>query len=319
MKEKLTFSQEVKNEIIENSSRLLPCCMLAGLSAAVFESEISITSSGVGFCLNSSNSNFVKFVANICNKLYGISSDILAENTNGRTNYSLTVNHQQLLFDCGVLYRDDEGYTQISSAVGKYLLEQECCKKSYVVSAFLSDGNVVVPKGEGSTTGYKLEFSLPNKSQADLLIELLSHFGFAFKCLERKSSFSVYIQESDTVCDMLVFLGATNSMLSLESVKAELSMRNQANRQANCVMANIDKSVAASQSQIAAIKLLIEKGKMTFLDEKLQEIADMRMENPDASLSEIADMLRISKSGANHRMRKILELAQEQTPQTPNK
>lgn len=318
MKEQLTFSQKVKNEIIESTNKLLPCCMLSFLSAVSFASEISITSGGVGFCLNSANLPFVKFVAGICNKLYGFTGDILAESgSNGRVNYSLTVTHTQLLFDCGLLYRDGQGLTQIAPYAADYLLEQDCCKKSFIVATFLADGNVVVPKIENSTTGYKLEFSLSTKAQSDLLLSLLSHFGFAFKFLERKSSFSVYIQESDAVCDMLIFLGASESMLSLENVKVELAMRSQANRQANCVMANIDKSVAAAQQQITAIKLLIEKGKMNFIDEKLQEMANARMENPDAIMAELADILKISKSGANHRMRKLLSLAEELTQPNP--
>lgn len=316
---KETFSQQVKNEIIQRSGKLLPCCMLASLSAVVYSGEIAINSAGIGFSLNSSNLSFVKFVANICAKLYGIQSDIIAEKTSsGRSNYALTISHPELLFDCGVLFRDGNGLTQISKCTGEYLLEQECCKKSFIIASFLANGNVVVPKMENSTTGYKLEFLPSNQEQSDLLLNLLSYFGFTFKCLERKSVYSVYVQDSDVVCDFLVFLGASDSMLSLENVKAELYMRSQANRQANCVIANIDKSVAASTTQIAAIKHLIEKGLMNSVDPRIQDFANARMENPSATMNEIADILKISKSGAVHRMRKLLLLADmSETKDTP--
>ncbi|MDD3832080.1 MAG: DNA-binding protein WhiA [Clostridia bacterium] len=312
--EKLTFSQQVKNEILLNQHQP-PCCLNAFLTAVIMSSELSISQKGVGFCISSINLDFVKYIAQIVDKLYGQQTDILAENVNkNKYLYTITVFNQQILFDCGVLYRDDNGLTQINSNVSPYVIEQECCKKSFVRALFLCCGSVVVPQitDEKQSLSYKMEFALSNSNLALTLVQIMSQFGFDFKSIDRKSGVSVYIQESDTLSDILTFFGAQQCMFVLEDVKIARMLRNQANRQANCDVANINKSIDAAEKQIECIKKLIESGKMNLLDDKLKQMADLRMENASASIAELADMLGITKSGAAHRMNKLIEFAEQE-------
>lgn len=308
---KQTFSQKVKNEILTQAKNISPCCALACLSAIIRGGgSLSITSSGLGFALSSSNLDMLKFVNLQLLRLYKVESDIVAEKNNSV--FSMEVACSQLLFDGGILYVDEQGLTQISDKISPQVVEKDCCKKAYVKGLFLVSGSAVVPDNRSASTtsaGYHLEFGLSNIDIANSFNDLLSSCNFNFKVAERNSGAIVYVKDNDAVGDMLVFLGANGSKFAFEDIVIERQLRNNANRQTNCISANIDKTVDASEKQISAITSLIEHGQLGLLDEKLRIVADKRMENPEASLDELARQLNISKSGFNHRMRKLMELA----------
>ena len=134
--------------------------------------------------------------------------------------------------------------------------------------------------------------------------------GFRFKIAERKNVWAVYIKDSASICDMLAYLGADKAVLTLNNLLIEREIRNNANRQKNCITANIDKSVDASEKHIAAInKIRAREGMFDRLAPHLKEIAAARVENPFSTLDELADKLGLTKSCVNHRLRKITEIA----------
>ena len=126
----------------------------------------------------------------------------------------------------------------------------------------------------------------------------------------RKEQWVVYLKEGDQVVDFLSLVGAHGAVLAMESVRAEKSLRNQINRQVNCENANQDKTLDAAERQIAAIRLLEETGHLQKLSHALREAAELRIENPDASLQELSEMRPgITRSAMNHRLRKLVEAA----------
>lgn len=312
MKEQ-TFSQKVKKEILEGL-KFQPCCSDAFLSALLFYSSITLSSKGAGFEVCNANLDLIKVLSAQTQKLYGTQGEMYSEKKGSKETFCFRVLGEEILYRCGILYRDGEGLTQIAQSADRFMLEQECCAKVFLKGCFLMGGSISIPKTQNNATGYHMEFSAHNLPFAKTVEEKLSRFGVNFKITEKKEGYLVYAKESDQISDALVLLGASKCMFSMEDLKIERSLRNTANRQANCTLANIDKSVAASARQLEAINSLILKGKMNTLSPQLKEMAEARIEEPDASIAELAQKLNISKSGAVHRMNSLIALAgQEKT------
>lgn len=182
-------------------------------------------------------------------------------------------------------------------------------RKAFVKGAFLACGSVINPQ-----KNYHLEFSAPCKRTAKLLESILKTFSVNSGIVERKSKYVVYIKNSDIIADVLTIVGAVNSLTEFHNAKILKEMRNGINRTINCENANMDKTVDASVAQVASIKKLMDSGKFDTLADNLKEIAILRLENRESSLKELGEMLDppIGKSGVNHRLRKIAEIAKKE-------
>ena len=158
-----------------------------------------------------------------------------------------------------------------------------------------------------------MEFVTNNEDYANSLRDLINSFGLNSKIVARKNSFVVYLKESEQISDLLSMIGAYQALLSLQSTKIVKEMRNNVNRIVNCETANLSKTVNAAVRQVENIKLIQNKIGISSLPENLQEIALLRVENEDMSLKELGEMLNppISKSGVNHRLKKIEQIANE--------
>lgn len=143
---------------------------------------------------------------------------------------------------------------------------------------------------------YHMEFVLQKQDFAQFALKVLQDAGFNFRITQRKNNYVLYIKESEQIADMLVFMNAMSAKLQLENVIIQRNLRNVANRQSNCISANIDKSVNASARQIQSITLLQEHGKLALLSKQLQQIARLRLDNPDATMSELAEMSQLTKA-----------------------
>lgn len=182
------------------------------------------------------------------------------------------------------------------------------CMKSFTRGAFLSCGSVTTPEHS-----YQLEFSVQNEQLAENLITVLGESGFTPRLSQRKQNHIIYFKESEIIVDLLNYIGAQKSAFRVIDTKILKDIRNNANRLANCDTANIDKVISAAQSQIDSIELLERRGMFNELSRELQETARLRLENPEASLSELAELHDppITKSGASHRLAKLVKLASE--------
>lgn len=183
---------------------------------------------------------------------------------------------------------------------------KECCIRAYIRGCFLGGGSINDPK-----KSYHLEFDTKNPAGIDHLKSALAALGYTTKITYRKGHYLVYIKESGVIADILGFMGAGKGAMDLYTVQVEKEVRNNMNRRVNCETANVDKAVTAAAKHVAAIKTLIDNNAMENLPESLYQMAVIRLENPNDSLKELADKIGIGKSGVNHRLNRLIELAEE--------
>lgn len=186
--------------------------------------------------------------------------------------------------------------------------KDEILLKSLARGSFLGGGSLNNPNNK-----YHLEILFSTIKNAKFVLELLKEFRIEAKILERKNSTSIYIKEAEEISKVLAFIGANKSVLNFEEIRVMRDTRNNINRLVNCETANLNKTINASVEQIEQIEYLQKIGKFDGLPENLKEIANLRQENPDVSLVQLGQMLStpIGKSGVNHRLKKICEIAKE--------
>lgn len=186
--------------------------------------------------------------------------------------------------------------------------QEEIAIKALTRGIFLGSGSVNNPENK-----YHLEIILSNKRNAQIIKELLEKMQIHLKELERKNGYSLYIKEGEEISKFLAFIGANSSVLKFEEIRVIREIKNNVNRKVNCETANLNKTINAAVKQIEAIKKLKVTGKFKNLSANLKEVANLRLENPDASLVELGQMLEnpIGKSGVNHRLNQLIELARE--------
>lgn len=186
--------------------------------------------------------------------------------------------------------------------------QEEMAIKALTRGIFLGSGSVNNPENK-----YHLEIILSNKRNAQIIKKLLSKMQIHLKELERKNGYSLYIKEGEEISRFLAFIGANSSVIKFEEIRVIREIKNNVNRKVNCETANLNKTINAAVRQIEAIKKLKETGKFKNLSDNLKEIANLRLENPDSSLVELGQMLKdpIGKSGVNHRLNQLIELARE--------
>ncbi len=186
------------------------------------------------------------------------------------------------------------------------LTPKECCRGAYLRGAFLGGGSMLDPKNR-----YHLEFDTKHEGYAERICELLKRKGITAKITRRKGRFVVYVKEYSAIADTLGAMGAVGAAMELYNVSIEKELRNTANRQANCEIANIEKIAKTAVSQIGAIKKIEKYMGFDDLPETLREIADLRCRFPEESLKELGERLTppLGKSGVNHRLKRIEEIA----------
>ena len=186
--------------------------------------------------------------------------------------------------------------------------KKDCCARAFLRGAFLAAGTVSDP-----AKSYHLEITCPGEREAMLLLTLMERCGMEPKEMVRKGTPVVYIKEGQQVRDLLAMMGATVAMMELENARILKGVRGNVNRRVNCETSNINKAVAAGMKQIRAIKALEAAGELDTLSDGLYDIAQARLAHPDATLEELGQTLvpPVSKSGVNHRLRKLCEMAEQ--------
>ena len=190
--------------------------------------------------------------------------------------------------------------------VENVMIRTACCKKAYIRGAFLCSGSITDPK-----KAYHFEVVCPDQMLAEKLQGMIRDFHIEAKCIERKSHQVIYIKEGSQIVDVMSAMGAHSSLMQLENIRIEKEIVNSVNRKVNCETANINKVIAASVRQKEDIHLIETTIGIEKIPENLQRIAYLRMNNPDIPLKELGEMLEppLGKSGVNHRLRKISEIA----------
>ena len=190
-----------------------------------------------------------------------------------------------------------------------FIYADEDLLMAYLKGLFLTKASVNDPK----TSRYHLEFNLDNLEYAQFVQKSLNYFHLNSKILHREHRYVVYIKEGSQIVDILNVMEAPVALMELENIRILKEMRNSVNRQVNCETANINKTVSAAVKQIEDIRYIEEKAGLKSLPANLQEMARVRLENPDGTLKELGEALDppVGKSGVNHRLRKLSLLAEE--------
>lgn len=192
--------------------------------------------------------------------------------------------------------------------IGKQVEKQEVLQKALIRGSFLGSGSISNPK-----QNYHLEVLFSQKAYADFIQELLQTYQIVVKQVIKNQSNGIYAKDGEEISKFLAFIGANHSVLQFEEIRVYREIRGNVNRKVNCETANLNKTVESALKQIQAIEFLKQKGKLEELSEGLQEIAQLRISHPEASLIELGNLLKmpIGKSGVNHRLKAIEKMAEE--------
>ena len=199
---------------------------------------------------------------------------------------------------------------QLKETVPLDFLDDDAKVRSYLRGAFLATGSVNNPE----TSSYHLEIYSLYEDHNQTICEMMNRYSLNARTAKRRSGYITYLKEAEKIADFLSLIGATSSMLKFEDIRIMRDMRNSVNRIVNCENANFNKVADAANRQIESIKYLDKKIGLNNLPVKLQEIAIARMAHPEVSLKELGELVpggTISKSGVNHRLRKIMEQAEK--------
>ena len=316
----MSFSSEVKEEIL-NINQPDNCCKLSGLCAVINSiGQLSISKNGYTFSIVADSIELIEKTKELINALYSskISSIEIYTKSIGKTKiYETTMPSSvgaDILKDAGILTLDSNNNFIINHGVDHHLILEDCCKKAYLQFIFLATGTVSIPENNdinSKSRGYHLEIELNNNEQAKIVASLLGEFGFIIRKVERNDKYVLYLKESDSIADLIAFLGAKNSYLKLQNEIVERDLKNNINRQSNCMSANIDKTLNASIKQLQAIDTIENTIGLNSLSADLQEIVLLRKNNPESSLIELMEIYKkpITKSGLSYKLNRLVEIA----------
>lgn len=309
----MSFSAKVKNELcrIDNKDK---CCTLCEISAVIrLSASFKIEDNGYNTVhINTENAAFARRIITDAVRLFDFHPNIAAQKTRklrGHTVYTAELRGSfetdAALGDMGFLGFYDEDialFSEIDEIAGG-----DCCEKAFLRGAFLAAGSISSPD-----SGYHLEISSMNNRELEKTTNAMKAFGLNAKNTKRKNHHICYLKDSEGISDFLRITGAHISLLEYENVRVLKNIRNNINRSINFENANISKTVNASVRQCEDIRLIINKTGLDKLSAELVEMADARLENPEASLEELGKMMDppIGKSGANHRLVKLGKIAE---------
>lgn len=318
----MSFATDAKTEVlgsqIEND-----CCSIAFLSAIIkCSGELSISAGHkITVGIYTELPSLFDVIKNIVEQYYGKECAItMMEDTNisKASRYKISLPSEitdQLLKDLGIMRLDEDGLLSLENGIADFVIMDECCRRSYIKGAFVScaTSNIIIKNYDNgkSNSGYHLEFVLNFEKIAEDLVKLLEGFDIPAKITIRKNAPIVYIKEYQLICDTLALVGANKAVMSLQNEAAIRELRNNVNRQNNCLNANLNKTIKSAVKQLNAIKVIQENIGLESLNEGLMELALLRLANPEASLEELRSLSTqtLTKSGINHRFAKLLEIA----------
>ncbi len=308
----MSFSHEIKNELahLELGRR---CCEIAELAGLVrMDGNILIGSrKGIGLELVTENNAVARMAYKGLKKLFQVETEITVQRRNRlkKNNvYLVRVPGQPKVMEVlDVLGLTKDGL-MYNPEISPTLVEKECCRRSYLRGVFLGAGSLSDPMNS-----YHLEIVANSEEYAESLVKLIETFGLHPKISSRKNVLLVYLKESEQIADFLNIIGAHQALLELENIRIQKEMRNQVNRLVNCESANMNKTIDAAYKQRMNIELIQKYHGFEKLNDGLRAVAEARLEYPEVSLKELGTLMDppIGKSGINHRMRKLEELADE--------
>lgn len=308
----MSFSQEVKEELIEVRLRRDDDALKLVSGAALASASLKYSQRFRSWGLNlvSENEKCIAFIAKLASKGYGLENQMILnvhERLKARNTELFLYGDglDRLCEDAGLLEIDENGDKSYVTHIPDGL-DSEHSLRAFVRGVFMMCGSVSDPE-----KSCHAELVLKNENVAKELQKLVTERGIPPKVSRRRGTFVVYMKNGDTVEDFLTFMGAGESMLRVSEQRMIREAANNINREVNCVAANLEKAAKASAKQMEDIRLVVSELGYDALSEELYETASARLENPELSLSELAEKLSIGKSAVNYRLRKISKKADE--------
>ena len=300
----MTFSSTVKEEVSRLDTTKPES--ISELSA-IIRNSASIDKS---ILIHLENNFVARRIYKLIKSLYDVTPVITVRKkyfSNGLS-YILDVRNktEEILNDLSII-DNNNNYLNIPK---EYIVSDEEAVRAYLRGLFVVSGSVNDPK----TSRYHLEFVVDNNSYAQFIKSLLDNYNLNAKIIKRTKNYTVYIKEAEKISDFLRVIKAYNAVLYFEDIRIYRDHKNMTNRLNNCEQANVDKIFMTSSKQIKDIEKLKEYDMIDLLDERLQELIKYRLEYPESSLQELSDIIsletgvKITKSGLNHRFRKIKEI-----------
>ncbi|SDO40529.1 DNA-binding protein WhiA [Alkalicoccus daliensis] len=304
----MSFASMTKKEL----TQLEPdeCCAKAELAALVrMNGAVSLRNMQISLDIQTENAAIARRIYTLLKKIFEVHVELLVRKKmrlKKNNVYVVRISREarEILESLKIV---DESFA-FTRSIDHSLIKKNCCKRAYLRGAFLAGGSVNHP----DTASYHLEIFSFYEEHNRSLIELMEEFYLNAKMIERKKGFILYLKEGEKISDFLNVIGAHQALLRFEDTRIMKDMRNSVNRLVNCETANLNKTVGAAMRQVENIRFIRDEIGLEALPDKLQEVAELRIEHQDISLKELGEMLRggkVSKSGINHRLRKIEEFA----------
>ncbi len=305
----MSFSTDTKREICQKLSTRVPLQYSELYAMLLLGREFSPR----GIVFKTENEHTFSHFIFLLNKLFKAKCEVTApmRGESGRNRgYTAVVSTPEKCRKIFEHYGHDE--REVNLRVNRANINDEDEQRAFIRGAFLACGSVTDPE-----KGYHLEFSVAHRNLCmDIcrIIREIPDCDVMAKTLSRGGTYITYIKDSEQITDLLTYMGAVVASMNIMGTKALKQVRNTANRRANSEIANLQKTASASANQIRAIKRLKKSGKFNLLSEELKEVAQLRYDYPELTLRELGEMLDppISRSGVNHRLEKIIRMAEEE-------
>ena len=311
----MSFSAKVKEELVKKNGTARHC-QIAELSALIYMCGYMVPcrEGGMGLCVQTENEAVSQKCFTLLEKNFKIDTGVTVSDNpylKRGSVYAVTVNDQEQvrrILQAAKLNVQGEGISDSLCLTDHMVIQNNCCKRAFIRGAFLASGSISNPE-----KSYHLEIVCQTEEKARHIQGAIGAFDIDAKIVLRKRSYVVYMKEGAQIVELLGLMGAGVALMELEKIRRLKDMRNSVNRKVNCETANIHKTVNAAVKQIEDIRLIEEKMGLDQLTSGLSEVARLRLEFPEATLKELGMMLtpQVGKSGVNHRLRKLSDLAQE--------
>lgn len=303
----MSFASEMKNELtrieVDESNAKAELSALIRMNGA-----LSLANQQFVINVQTENATTARRIYSLIKKVFNVEIELLV-----RKKMKLKKNN---IYICRIKARSREILDELgilkngvfTHEIDEAMIQDDEMRRSYLRGAFLAGGSVNNPE----TSSYHLEVFSLYEDHSEGLTQLMNNYELNAKHLERKKGSIAYLKEAEKISDFLSLIGGYQALLKFEDVRIVRDMRNSVNRLVNCETANLNKTVSAAMKQVESIQLIDQEIGLDNLPERLREIAKLRVEHQEVSLKELGEMMStgsISKSGVNHRLRKLNEMA----------
>ena len=305
----MSFSTKAKDELCHIPAESGPAADAELFAIISTAGHITLSMNGMALKIHFEYLPVAKHTYQLLHKNHGIDCeiDVIENKMKKKNTYSLVIQGRETVMDLLVaLGFPKEATLFLSHNPPPAVLEYAVLRAAFMRGLFLGCGTVSNPK-----KNYHMEFVLSSKDFASCILNILKNLKIIAKIVFRKSNYVVYLKSGDDIANLLAAIGAHSAVLELENIRVLKEMRNNVNRAVNCETANINKTVDAAVRQLRAIQLIDHKIGIDHLSEPLAEAANLRLNNPEATLTELAELSDLGKSGINHRFRKLSRIAEE--------